>query len=422
MELNSLEAEAAILGGLILAPSRIPLAAGVLLPQDFYFPENRTVFEALMAVGDKVGDDLCMILLRDYLKKHNLMKKVGGVEYLVKLAESVPSAANFNHYADIVMEKSRHRSILAEVEKFRASTAEADSEAIVIAAQTLADSIHADTSNEITQLKDHLADAHEAMYNRKECVYSGFDKLDQIIPGFEGGDIIIIAARPSIGKTSLAMSMATNMVRNGEPVLFFSFEMTKPQLAERIICAEAGISPHRAKKGFLSEAEKATMLENMNRLYEMNWPLYFTDYGINRPEYIRTKIISEQRIHKIKCVFIDFLQMMRTGGKAQSRNYEIGQIVDFLKVTAKKCNVPIVLLCQLNRAAESREDKMPRIGDLRDSGEIEQASDVVCLLHRPGYYDLAVGDGAIILVPKQRRGPVGEAHITFEPELARFVN
>ncbi|KKM99605.1 hypothetical protein LCGC14_1146150 [marine sediment metagenome] len=422
MEFSSLEAEAAILGGLILAPSRIPLAAGILLEQDFYYSQNQIVFNALKAVGDKVGDDLCMILVRDYLKKNKLMKQIGGVGYLVKLAESVPSAANFNHYADIVMEKSRHRSILKEVEKFKADTAEADSEEIVIAAQRLADSIHPETSKDVTALKDHLSDAHDAMYNRKDCVYSGFDKLDQIIPGFEGGDIIIIAARPSIGKTSLAISMAVNMVKNHDPVLFFSFEMTKLQLAERIICAEASISPHRAKKGLLHEGEKTKMLGVMNSLYALNWPLYFTDYGINQPEHIRTKIVSEQRIHNIKCVFIDFLQMMRVGEKVQSRNYEIGQIVDFLKITAKKCNIPIILLCQLNRGAESRDDKMPRIGDLRDSGEIEQASDVVCLLHRPGYYDREVGDGAIILVPKQRRGPIGEAYITFEPELARFVN
>ncbi len=422
MEQSSLEAEAAILGGLILAPNRIPLAAGTLLPQDFYYPENRIVFHALIAINDKVGDDVCMILLRDYLKKHKQMKEIGGVGYLVRLAESVPSAANFNYYADIVMEKSRNRSILSEVEKFKNRTATADSEEIVIAAQELAGSISLDASKDVTKLKDHLLDAHESMFNRKDCVYSGFIELDQIVPGFEGGDIIIIAARPSIGKTSLAISMATNMVNHGDPVLFFSFEMTKLQLTERIICAEAGISPHRAKKGLLSEQENATILASINDLYSTNWPLYFTDYGMNHPEYICAKIISEQRVHNIKCVFIDFLQMMRTGKAAQSRNYEIGQIVDFLKTTAKKCNIPIVLLCQLNRAAESRDDKMPRIGDLRDSGEIEQASDVVCLLHRAGYYDSDAGDEALILIPKQRRGPIGKARIKFESELARFVN
>ncbi len=421
-ELFSLEAECAVLGSMILDPACIEKAMILLTPNDFWFPQNKIIFSTLLAVHDNIGSEACLVVIRDHLKKTKQMKEIGGVNYLVKLAETTPSAANIKYYAEIVKEFAEKRAIHLHLDEAVRAVGEAATPDDKIAAiQELAGKVHVDIAKDITVIKDHLEDAHKAMYDRRDCVYSGFREIDNIVSGYEGGDIIIIAARPSIGKTSLAISMAVNMVKAGNPVLFFSFEMTKLQLVERIIASESEVSAYRAKMGKLSQDEKDTMSEGMNRIYSGDWPLYFTDYGVNNLQYILSRIMSEQRAHKIKCVFIDYLQMMRTGKKAQSRNYEIGEIVDFLKTVAKRCDIPIVLLCQLNRLAESREDRKPRISDLRDSGEIEQVADVVCLLHREGYYNPAAGDEALILVPKQRRGPVGSATIIFKKHLAKFI-
>jgi len=416
-QLYSLEAEAATLGSMMLEPGCIDWLEGYLAKEDFFVPEHKVIFDALAGLYRFKGT-LDLVMLRGWMTHWDTLKKAGGVKYLAEVADSVPTSANHKYYAEVVKDWSRKRNILTELAKVGPEAKTEDMQAII---NDLADA--GDTSdNEVSSLKDHLEEAYSTMYGDVHRLNTGFERIDRIITGLEAGDIAIIAARPSIGKTSLAISMAVNMIKAGNPVLFFSFEMTKAQIAERIICFESQISAHAAKSGYLTEPQKKEMLDAMSKIHREDWPIRLTDYGVNSPSYIRSKIIQSQKEHGIKCVFIDYLQMMYKGTKEQSRNYELGWIIDYLKTTAKKCMIPIVVLCQLNRASEGRDDKKPRISELRDSGEIEQAADVVMLLHRPGYYDSDAGDISTVLVAKHRRGPTGLAEILFQPDTASFVS
>ena len=416
----NLEAEAAVLGSMILEPKCIEQY--LLTADDFWNPAHKIIFTALQQVFESGMTDTDLVILRDHLKNTGKMKEAGGVNYLIELANATPTAANFKYYSKIVKTKSQMREFDQNWGKIQEKIKEATTPAEIATAIEGLSSIVTVPDSGVSRLGDHLEAAYDSMYDTTDRITTGFPNIDQIVVGFEAGDIIILAARPSIGKTSLAISMATNMIRANNPVLFFSFEMTKPQIAERIICAEAKISAQKAKLGELDDEEKKIMLDTIQGLHVDKLPFYFTEYGANSPSYVRVKIRSSKKSHNIKCVFIDYLQMMHKGTKEQNRNYELGWILDYLKTTAKKCDVPIVVLCQLNRASEGRADRGPRVSDLRDSGEIEQTADVVMLLHRPSYSDPKADDTTDVIIPKQRRGPTGTAKILFVPETASFVS
>ncbi len=432
---ESLAAEAAVLGSMIIDPVCIGSVIEQIKSSNvFYRIEHQMIFDALVALYEKNrGEGVDGVLLRCELEKRNQLDEVGGVEYIAKVMNSVPSSANVVYYAGVVKDKSQLRQIIAasadilndaydETGDTREKLDKAEQKIFAIADKNMGGSI--------SPLKDLLTAAYERIEKRDgqhvTGLSTGYYELDEITSGLQNGDMIIIAGRPSMGKTSLALNIAEHIgVNEKVGVAIFSLEMGKEQLAERFLCSNGRVESQLVRKGMLETAQYQQLVNACSSLSEA--PIYIDDTAGLTPLEIRAKARRLKSRYDIGCVVVDYLQLMSLGtGRTESRQQEITTISRYLKALARELNVPVMVLSQLNRSPEAREGHRPRMSDLRESGSIEQDADVVMLLHREDYYhtesEYESDSTAELIIAKQRNGPTGTVKLTFLQALTRFEN
>ena len=431
---ESPEAEAAVLGSMILDRECIGDVVQQLGTDSFYRPEHGAIFDALVALYED-KDVIDLVLLRDELKKHNKLESIGGVDYLVAVVDSAPSAANVEYYAGIVKEKHMLRQlVVASNEILIEACAEGGDigEKLDVAEQRIFAVTEKKISGSVVPVKSLIEEVFENIESRKGVhvtgLETGYFELDDKLCGLQKGEMIIIAGRPSMGKTSLALNIAENIGADPDspvPVAIFSLEMSKHQLVERILCSQSRIDSQLVRKGMLSTEQLAELTRTGSELFDK--PIFVDDTPGLTPLMIRAKCRRLKSQHDIQCVMIDYMQLMSLGGRVESRQQEISTISRYLKALARELDVPVVVLSQLNRAAEGREGHKPRMSDLRESGSIEQDADVVMLLHREDYYhkddeNYEDDNCADVIIAKQRNGPTGVVKLMFNGIYTRFDN
>jgi replicative DNA helicase len=448
---ESLAAEAAVLGSMMVDPECISEVVEQLKMDAFYRIEHQMIFDAMVTLYEKnKGGSLDAVLLRDELEKRGQLEEVGGVEYLAKIMESVPSSANVMYYAGIIKDKQLLRELVSIASEILEDAYRGDGEP----GEKLDEAEHkifAITDKKVrgsaTKLKDLVVHAYELIEKRKEGLVTGlatgFHELDDCMCGLQNGEMIILAGRPSMGKTSLALNIAEYIGLIGEtPIAIFSLEMGRQQLAERFLCSKSAIDAQKVRKGLLDTEHYEALVKACGEFSEA--PIYIDDTSLLTPLELRAKARRLKSQRGIRCIMVDYLQLMYLGtGRVESRQQEVTIISRYLKALAGELNIPIVVLSQLNRAPEGREDHKPRMSDLRESGSIEQDADVVLLLHREDYYRRSERqelsekesgtirsseDGryeentAEIIIAKQRNGPTGSVKLTFRKQIMRFEN
>jgi len=447
---ESLAAEAAVLGSMIIDPVCIAEVLQHLSRQAFYRPEHQMIFDAVIALYEKnPSEALDGVLLRDELEKRKQLEAIGGVEYLAKIMESVPSAANVTYYAGIVREKMLLREMIAVASEILNDAYDESGEAsekLDQAERRIFTITDKNVRGSVSVLKDLVTRAFDLIMKREgrhvTGLSTGYYALDDLTCGLQNGEMIILAGRPSMGKTSLALNIAEYLgVVEKVPVAIFSLEMSRQQLAERFMCSNSEIDSQKIRKGMLSTEDMEKLKSVCGDLYEA--PIYIDDTSLLSPLELRAKARRLKNLHDIRCIIVDYLQLMYAGTRVESRQQEITTISRYLKALAGELNIPIMVLSQLNRAPEGREDHRPRMSDLRESGSIEQDADVVMMLHREDYYRRSErlelsdrqgttirssedGNGdenaAEIIIAKQRNGPTGTVKLTFRKNIMRFEN
>lgn len=428
---HSQEAESAVLGSILINPDSINKVVEILEPDDFYSPNNKLIYEAAFNLNSQ-NKPVDGVSLTEYFKSRNKLDEIGGVEYLGELGLDTVLSSNIEYYAHIIKENSLKRklvnagsSIIEEV--FKNPEAETSLE---IAERTIFEIAQRKSSQDVQLISPLLIEAIEQLEyrfnNKGTCtgLPSGFYDLDALLAGFQKSDLIILAARPSMGKTAFALNVAQNVgVRQKVPVLIFSLEMAASQLTNRILCSEAEIDAQRARTGELNAQEWDKIANIMNELHEA--PILIDDStGITLSD-IRAKARRvKSKYPDLGIVIIDYLQLIEDK-TTQDRNQAISGISRGLKSLARELKVPIIAISQLSRKVEDRQDKVPMMSDLRESGAIEQDADVIMFVHRPEYYDKEnpeLKNKAQIIIAKQRNGPVGDVNLLYFGSTTKFKN
>ncbi len=424
---QSLEAEMCVLGAMILDANAVDSAVQILKPEYFYRPSHRTLYEVLMEMASgKAPIDL--VSLRETLTRRKALDEVGGVEYLVSLVEGVPNAANIEYYSQVVRDKALLRNLITVATELCREAYDAKEDAPLVldrAEHRIFELATAQIADTTSPIKDLLAATFEQLENMEGSmvtgVATGFHHLDELTRGFQPGEMIIIAARPSMGKTAIALNIAEYMaVDDNKPVLLFSLEMAKQQLAMRFLCSRARFSQSKMRRGMMNPEDWQRLQFAAGELERA--PVFIDDSAELTMLQIRGKARRLKMHHGIQAVFIDYLQLITPLG-GESRQVQVSEISRQLKALARELSVPVVVLAQLNRAVEERIGHEPRMSDLRESGSIEQDADVICLLHRPEYYDREAEPGmAEFIIAKQRNGPTDKVKLTFLRDCTRFEN
>ncbi len=435
---NSSEAERAILGGVIIDNGLISQAIELLKPEDFYVPSHRRIFVAMIALFER-GAEINPILIGEELKKESALESVGGISFITNLTYGLPRSTNILHYAKVVRGKSMLRQLIRAANKITQEALEGEDEPEVIldhaeqAIFELADERIRQGFVHVKPVAEQLLEKVQEMEGRAAVLTgltTGFSDLDKMTSGLQRADLIIVAARPSMGKTSFAMMLAENAAINaGAVVGVFSLEMSKEALVMRMLCSQGNIDAQRFRNGFLSRPEWAQIAKSLGVLAETK--IYLDDTpGISVLE-MRAKarrLAAEQK--QLDLIIVDYLQLMSgPARRIESRQQEVSQISRELKGLAKELNVPLVALSQLSRAPETRSDHRPQLADLRESGALEQDADVVAFIYREEQYktpeerDSMPEDQkniAEIILAKQRNGPTGSLSLRFTPSSMRF--
>ena len=430
------EIEASVLGAMMIEKEAVPKALELLKPESFYLTSHRLIFEAMLSLFES-SEPIDTVTLYEELKKREQIDEVGGAVYLSQLSQNISSAANIEYHAKIILEKQILRGLITSSHEIAKAAYEGTNDAFDILDQAER-KIFEITESHLTQsyqgmdraVRDALEyiEAIHSQSQQKFSVPTGFYELDEILGGFQKSDLAIVAARPSMGKTAFALTIARNAAVDHEiPVGIFSLEMSTMQLIIRLLCAEGKLNAHLVRTGKLPHAEGVKLSKNAHKLIEA--PIYVDDSPAQTVLEIRAKARRLKVEKNVGMIIIDYLQLMQGHAKAESREREISHISRSLKSLAKELNIPVIALSQLNRAVETRTDKRPQLSDLRESGSIEQDADVVIFLNRPEYYGMekdANGESlegvAEIIVGKQRNGPTGTVKLAFIKEYARFEN
>ncbi len=423
---QNLEAEQWILGGILIDNSALYRVVGIISDKDFYRDAHRMIYEAMVSLYQK-NEPQDIITVSDYLLSRNLLEDVGGASYLAALADAVPTAANITHYAKIVQEKSTLRTLIqvaSRIGTLSYESADAD-EVLEQAQQDIFEISQAKIKQSFFPLNSVVTKTIESIekrYNSKELVTgvpTGFPDIDRLTAGLQPSDLIIIAGRPSMGKTSLALCIAQHAaIKARVPVAVFSLEMSKEQLAMRMLCAEASVDAQKVRRGFLSDRDWTNIMRAAGNLSDA--PIFVDDTGALSVLEMRAKARLLKLKHGLGLVIIDYLQLMRSKGAAERREQEISEISRSLKAMAKELDVPVVALSQLNRRVEERPNKRPQLSDLRESGAIEQDADVIMFIYRDRVYNKDADGTAEVIVGKQRNGPTGVVRLTFLDEYSAF--
>ncbi len=426
---QNLDAEQSTLGSMLLEKDAIYKGAELLRPEDFYREAHRIIFEVVVYLANK-GEPVDIITVSEELKQRGLLDKVGGPAYLTQLANFVPTAANVEYYANIVAEKSLLRSIISVATNIVKMGYEGTEEVDVIldrAEKEIFEISQKRNTKGFVSLRSILVETFERiekLYESKGGVTglpTGYPDLDRLTAGFQPSDLIILAARPSMGKTTFALNLASYAaVELKIPVIIFSLEMSKEQLALKLLCSEAGVDNQRIRTGTLRDDDWPRLSHALGRLSDAM--LFIDDSpGISAME-IRAKARRIKAEHGLGLVIIDYLQLMQTRSRSENRQQEVSEISRSLKALARELDVPVIALSQLSRAVEQRADKKPGLADLRESGSLEQDADIVCFLYREDYYNPETDRKNIteLIIAKQRNGPVGSVDFYFQKEFSKF--
>jgi len=428
---QSKEAEQSVLGSMIIDREAIFAAAELLVESDFYSTAHQRIFAAIVALSEK-GEPVDTITLTAELQKNKSLEEIGGSAYLVVLANAVPTAANMQYHAQIVREKAILRSLIQAATGIvtRSFDSPHNVDEFLDEAEQLIFEIGSRGKYQgFASLKEVLVQAFdriEKLYDEKKGVTglsTGFVDLNRITSGLQGSDLIIIAARPSMGKTTLALNMTQQIaVREKKPTAFFSMEMSKEQLAQRLLCAEAQIDAQNMRRGNLSQDEWSKLTRAVGPLSES--PLYIDDSATLSVMEVRAKSRRLKAEKGLDAIFVDYLQLMRGFSRSENRQQELSEISRALKALAKELSIPVVALSQLSRAVEKRNDRRPILSDLMESGGIEANADLVMFIYRDSYYDKNSDKGnlAEINIAKQRNGPTGQVELYFIDRYTKFAN
>jgi replicative DNA helicase len=434
------EAEASVLGGILLRNETIHQAAEHLGPGDFYIPAHAVTFQAMLEL-ERRGKPIDPVSLEEQLKGEGNLEKSGGLAHLVDLASRVPTAENIGHYINIVKDKSQLRRLIQISTEIAAEAYAEPTEAqdfLDRSEQSIFEITQRTTEKSFLHVKPLIDEVFRKVDQRDPDakggvtgVGTGYHKLDELTGGFQSGDLIVIAARPSMGKTALALNIAQNAAREaGVPVLVFSLEMNGHQLIERMLCSEARVDLSKFRLQRYDDDEWLQLTNAASELYKA--PIYIDDTPMTSVLQIRNK---SRRFRATRSIFegadapgiilVDYMQLMRgPDGRTESREREISEISRGLKALAKELNMPVVALSQLNRMVEMRQDRRPRLSDLRESGAIEQDADLVLFIYRDVVYNPETPSpkSAELLLAKHRNGPTGQIPLVFLTEFTRFEN
>lgn len=418
---TTIGAEAAVLGSMILDREAVDIVRDILRTDDFVLAEHRIVCDAIFALSEEGDGQIDIVRLRDWLAARDWLDAVGGVDYLIKLAEAVPTSANAEFYARTVKEHSARRQIagIAQGILMRCIRPEgADAEQIrADAIEDLAEVIDIAEKGAVA-----LSDALAAIDPTDDTLFvpSGFRAIDGVIGGLGRGHFVIIAGRPGMGKSALMAEIALRLAENRKKILFFSLEMTPADIALRMVCSRAGLDLQRAIRGGLIEEERLLFDEAKNYLQAL--PITFDSRSLT-PARLRSAVLAAKRRGACDAVFVDYLGLMRPDENARSKYEATTEISNSLKRLALDTDIPVIAGCQLNRQNEYRDKKRPTLADLRDSGSIEQDADVVMLLHRPHYYEhTAEPELCECIVAKNRRGQTRTVNLGFTEIYTRFYD
>ncbi|MCK5737747.1 replicative DNA helicase [bacterium] len=428
---QALDAEMSILGALLIEPEAFSRVLEYVDDTCFYKKAHEKIFIAAAQLFDK-NEPIDVITVSNQLQAAGELEAVGGSYYLTQLVNSIPSAANVEYYAKIVLDKSLKRKLINECSKIseQAYNDSDDAVDVIDLAEQHIFILRQGRSKQGFQAISPILnstmekiDANAGRNSKLTGVPSGFTQLDKMTAGFQNSDLIILAARPSMGKTALAINMARNAaVEHRVPVGLFSLEMASHQLATRMICSEAEVNSQKLRTGSLTEDEMMRLSTNIGPLAAS--PIYIDDTPAQGVLEIRAKARRLKVEHQIGLIVIDYLQLLHGAGRAESRQQEISQISQSLKALAKELDVPVLALSQLSRAVENRPDKRPMLSDLRESGAIEQDADVVMFMYREDYYTKSSEHPGLteIIIGKQRNGPTGSIELLYRNEFLKFEN
>ncbi len=431
---QNLEAEQNLLGGLLIDDTALTRVIELVQPVDFYKEAHSIIYSAILNLFDR-NEPRDLVTVHNALLSTGKLEAAGGAAYLAELADTMPVAANIEYYGRIVRDKSLLRKLIQASTEIASRCyeetgsdvddilADAESSIFEISQQKIKKSFHPIRG----VLKDSIKKI-ESLFERQEMITgvpSGFTDLDKLTAGFQPSDLIIIAGRPSMGKTALALNIVQHVaIAQGIPTAFFSLEMSKEQLALRMLCSEARVDAQRVRTGFLSEEDWNRLIMAADPLAEAK--IFIDDTPALPILEMRAKARRLKSEHGLGLVVVDYLQLMRGRHNVERREQEISEISRSLKAMAKELDVPVIALSQLNRKVEDRPNKRPQMSDLRESGAIEQDADVIAFIYRDEVYNKAEDNPnrgkAEIIVGKQRNGPTGVVHLAFLAKLSSFAN
>jgi replicative DNA helicase len=422
-------AEQAVLGALMLAPDSFAAVNEILKAEDFYVEGHRNLYQVLYGLAES-GSPIDLVTVTEALQQQGLLDRVGGVGYLASLAGSVPTAVNVAYYARIVAEKGLLRSIISTCSQLAAKGYEEgvegerlldEAERIVLELSTRRQSRGYRSLREL--LLEALEKIEQLYQNRDRGVTglaTGFKDIDRLTCGLQPSDLILLAARPSMGKTSLALNIARNVAMDKimpMPVLIFSLEMSSDQVAQRLLCSEARVNQIDLRKGFVKEEEWPRLSKAATELAEV--PIFVDDTPGITPFEMRSKARRLRAEHNVGLIVVDYLQLMQVGKRVENRVQEISEISRFLKSLARELDVPVLALSQLSRAVEQRAGNRPQLSDLRESGSLEQDADLVMFIYFENTDNKQVAE---IILAKHRNGPVGTVRLAFLETYTKFLN
>ncbi|HTE58218.1 MAG TPA: replicative DNA helicase [Verrucomicrobiae bacterium] len=428
---QNLDAEASLLGAILIDTDAIVKIADIIHPEDFYDERHQRIYEATQQLYEK-HSPIDVLTLSDQLKGASLLDMVGGASYLTELTNFVPTAAHVEQYAEIVAQKAMRRRLIKasqdivglgydETQTLQALVEEAEASLFSVSQRHV--------KQDITSLESILAGSFDRLdelhkdKGKLRGIPTGYRDLDNILAGLQRSDLIVLAARPAMGKTAMVLNLAQNIALAGEPVLIFSLEMSKEQLVDRMLSRESGVDAWALRTGNLTDADFEKIGQAMGSLSEA--PIYIDDSPGITVSDLRTKARREAHQRPLGLIIVDYLQLMSGGarfGGESNRVQEISEISRGLKGVARELNVPLIALSQLSRSVESRHPQIPQLADLRESGSIEQDADVVAFLYREEYYNPDTDRKNImdVFIKKHRNGPVGGVELYFDLEKQRI--
>jgi replicative DNA helicase len=429
---QNIEAEQAVIGAIFLEPTALTLASEILIPEDFYRAAHQKIFNAMLKLNDS-GKAVDLITVTEELAATRILEDIGGVSYLSEVAGSVPTAANIEYYANIVGEKALLRKLIRTAtgiaqdgytreDEVESLLSEAEKSIMEVAQRRNAGAFH-NIKDVLVRTYDNIETLHQRTGD-VTGIPTGFAELDRMTAGFQRNDLIIVGARPSVGKTAFALNIAQNVaVKSGENVAIFSLEMGAEQLVMRMLCAEGNIDAQRLRTGSLTDDDWGKLTMAMGSLSDAG--IFIDDTPGVRISDLLAKCRRLKQEHGLGMILIDYLQLILGSGRGgENRQQEVSEISRSLKQLARELQVPVIALSQLSRGVEQRQDKRPMMSDIRESGSIEQDADIVAFLYRDDYYDKESENKNIIeiIIAKQRNGPTGTVSLAFVKEYNKFVN